>query len=846
MNQLPIDQVLPRLKAVLQETTSAVLVASPGAGKTTRVPLSLLDEPWLAGRKILMLTPRRLAARASASFMATLLGEKVGETVGYRVKMDAKVGPHTRIEVITEGVLTRMLQADPALEGVGLILFDEFHERNLNADLGLALSLQARSLFCEDLRILIMSATLDAEPVAALLGDAPVLVSEGRQYPVETRFLARPLEGRVEPELVKVIGHAHRAESGDILVFLPGVGEIRRVEALLQEAGLDAGTQITPLYGALSQEAQDRAIRRANPGVRKIVLSTSIAETSLTVEGVRIVIDSGLMRVPRFSPRTGMTRLETIKVSKASADQRRGRAGRLESGICYRMWTEQEDRVLIAQQLPEIKEADLAPLALELAAWGVADTDELSWLDLPPKAAMAQAGELLQQLGAMDAGKRITQHGRQLAQMGLHPRLGHMIWKSGELGLRSLACELAVLIGERDIVRGRGATQDADLQLRVELLRVIGHHGHHKKMDRAQLGELQIDEGVCRRIWEEAAQLKRQWAASEKQPLAQASKDVSATGRLLALAYPDRIAQRRGDGRYLLRNGRGAAFAWEQPLAYEKYVVAAMLDDQGADSRITLAARLEESDLEHDCASEIREEHVWWERSTQSVRARIRKHLGALTIWEAPSAMADPDAVLHALLGGIAEQGLDLLPWDRHARQLAQRLQFMHKLDAAWPDASEEALIRSLPEWLGPHVYGWKRLDELRSLSLSSILESMLSWDQRRELDENAPTHIVVPSGSRIPVDYSHSGAPVLSVRLQELFGWQDTPRIGRGRVPLTLHLLSPAHRPVQVTQDLSSFWKNTYFEVKKDLKGRYPKHYWPDDPLQAMPTNRTRPRPRT
>ncbi|WP_289140679.1 ATP-dependent helicase HrpB [uncultured Brevibacillus sp.] len=837
MNQLPIDQVLPQVKAVLQEQTSAVLVAAPGAGKTTRVPLALIDEPWLAGRRILMLTPRRLAARASASYMAALLGEKVGETVGYRVKMDAKVGPKTRIEVITEGVLTRMLQADPALEDVGLIIFDEFHERNLHADLGLALSLQARSLFCEDIRILVMSATLDAEPVAMLLGDAPVLRSEGRHYPVETRFLARPLERRMEPEIARVIQQVLAAEAGDLLVFLPGAGEIRRVEALLREAGLGTGVQIAPLYGGLSQEAQDRAISRGKPGERKIVLSTSIAETSLTVEGVRIVIDSGFMRVPRFSPRTGMTRLETIQVSKASADQRRGRAGRLAPGICYRMWTESEDRMLIAHQPPEIKEADLAPLALELSAWGVADAAELSWLDSPPKAAMAQASDLLIQLGAMDESNRITQHGRQLAEMGLHPRLGQMIWKAEELGLRSLACELAVLINERDIIRGRGASQDADLQVRVELLRMIGRH---KKLERAHLGELQVDEGAVWRIWEEAAQLKRQWTELEN---AEAT-DIAATGRLLAYAYPDRIAQRRGDGRYLLRNGRGATFRINQPLAYEKYVVAAMLDDQGVDSRITLAARLDESDLERDFTDEIQEEvKVWWERSSQSVRMRTRKRLGALTIHEAPDAAPDPEKVLTALLGGIAEEGLNILPWNRHARSLLERLLFMHTQDANWPDVSEEALIGSLADWLGPHLYGCKKLAEVQHLSLSSILEAMLSWEQRRELDVCAPTHIIVPSGSRIPVDYSNPDAPVLSVRLQELFGWQDTPRVGRGRVPLTLHLLSPAHRPVQVTQDLSSFWKSTYFDVKKDLKGRYPKHYWPDDPLQAMPTNRTRPR---
>ncbi|MGG1658123.1 ATP-dependent helicase HrpB [Brevibacillus sp. NRS-1366] len=843
MKQLPIDRVMPEVIDVLRTKNSAVLIASPGAGKTTRVPLALVDEPWLEGRRILMLTPRRLAARALAGYMASLLGEKVGESVGYRVKMDTKVGPHTRIEVITEGVLTRMLQADPALEGVGLIIFDEFHERNLHADLGLALSLQARSLFCEDLRILVMSATLDAEPVAAMLGDAPVIVSEGRSFPVETRFLERPMEGRMEPEVVRVIHQALSTERGDILVFLPGAGEIRRVEALLRDACLGAGVRIAPLYGALSQEAQERAIRRGDSGERKIVLATSIAETSLTVEGVRVVVDSGFIRVPRFSPRTGMTRLETTKVSRASADQRRGRAGRLEPGVCYRMWTEQEERMLVAHQAPEIKEADLAPLALELAAWGVTDTDELSWLDAPPKAALTQAYDLLIQLGAMDHHKRITQHGRALAQMGLHPRLGHMIWESDKLGLVPLACELAVLIAERDILRGRHASQDADLRTRVELLRMAVQK---KGEGRQGYDEQHLDEGACRRIWDEAAHLKRLWSKSPKKSgdAAHERDDLEATGRLLAFAYPDRIALRRGDGRYLLRNGRGAAFAVEQPLAYEKYVVAAMLDDQGADSRITLAARLAETDLERDLAGQIEEEtNVWWERSSQSVRTRVRKRLGALIIREASAEGADACEVRAALLGGIAQEGLDILPWNRHARQFRERLLFMHKLDAGWPDVEDEKLLASLEEWLGPHVYGCRKRDDLAHLSLPTIFEAMLSWDQRRELDECAPTHITVPSGSRISIDYTNPDAPILAVRLQELFGLRDTPRIGRGRVPLTLHLLSPAQRPVQVTRDLSSFWQNAYFEVKKDLKGRYPKHDWPDDPLQAMPTNRTRPR---
>ncbi|MED1954330.1 ATP-dependent helicase HrpB [Brevibacillus centrosporus] len=834
--QLPIEEIMPSLIARLREHTNAVLVAAPGAGKTTRVPLALRDEPWLGGRRILLLEPRRLAARTSARYMAQALGEQVGETVGYRVKMDAKVGPRTRIEVITEGVLTRMLQADPALEDVGLILFDEFHERSLHADLGLALSLQTQNLFREDLRIVVMSATLDAAAVAEMLGGVPVIQSEGRAFPVETRYLDRQMSGRLEPNVVQKIREALTQDEGDILVFLPGAKEIRRVEAGLQESSLPVNTVVAPLYGALLQDAQDMAIQPGVAGQRKIVLATSIAETSLTVEGVRIVIDSGLMRVPRFSPRTGMTRLETTRVSKASADQRRGRAGRLAKGVCYRMWTEQEQRGLIAHTTPEIREADLTSLALELAAWGVDDPAELAWLDEPPKAALEHAQELLIQLGAMDSGRKITSHGRDLVEMGLHPRIAHMIRAATERGLAEVACELAALLGERDILRGR-AHLDADLRLRLEALRSVDQKGV------GSMAEVEVDEGACQRIWQEASHFKQSWVNRQKEN-DEAGDPLSQIGSLLAEAYPDRIGQRRDSGKYLLCNGRGAVFATEQALAYAPYIVAAELDDQGTDSRIVLAASVTEAQLEEVCAKSIEEETaVWWEKSSQSVRARKRTRLGALILRETPVSQADPEAVTAALLSGIASEGLGLLPWSRSARQMQERLVFMHRLDSAWPDVSDEALLAALEEWLGPHVHGCRSRDDLSRLSLTAILEAMLSWNQRRELDEHAPTHIVVPSGSRIPIDYSSPQSPALSVRLQELFGWSKTPRIGMGRIPLTLHLLSPAQRPVQVTRDLASFWQNAYFEVKKDLKGRYPKHYWPDDPLQAIPTNRTRPR---
>ncbi len=801
---LPIEGVLPELSRALGSRTEAVLVAPPGAGKTTRVPLALLDEDWLGGRKILMLEPRRLAARAAARFMASTLGEQVGETVGYRVRLDTRVGPRTRVEVITEGVLTRMLQEDPALEGVGLVIFDEFHERSLHADLGLALCLQSQSLLREDLRLLVMSATLDAEPVAALLRGAPVVVSSGRSYPVETRHF--PREGRIEAAVASAVREAFRREEGDMLVFLPGAGEIRRVQALLE--GLPV--RVAPLHGTLSQEEQDQAIAPSRPGERKVVLATSIAETSLTVEGVRVVVDCGLSRVPRFSPRTGMTRLETVPVSRASADQRRGRAGRLGPGVCYRLWSEQEDRALVARSTPEILEADLAPLALELAAWGIADASELAWLDPPPAAALAQARELLQQLGALD-DETITPHGKRMAGLGLHPRLAHMALRAADLGLGGLACELGALLSDRDILRG-----DADLRLRVEALRA----------------------GASRRASVEAEHWRRTLGVAP-------GGDVDATGLLLAFAYPDRIAQRRGAGRFLLRNGRGAALAAGDSLYDESYLVAAELDDQGADSRIFLAAPVELADLERYFEGQVETVEVTaWDRSVQAVRARRLTRLGALVLRDVLLPNPSPEAAAAGLLQGVAEEGLGILPWTKGARQLQERMLFMHHADpGTWPDVSDAGLMSTLADWLGPHLYGLRTRDDLQRLGLAGTLEEMLTWDQRRELDEQAPTHITVPSGSRIPVDYSEPGAPVLAVRLQEVFGLLETPRIGRGRVPLTMHLLSPAHRPVQVTRDLASFWRTAYFEVRKDLRGRYPKHYWPEDPLSATPTNRAKPR---
>ncbi|WP_166244151.1 ATP-dependent helicase HrpB [Paenibacillus turpanensis] len=829
MSRLPIEDVIGELQEALRSRSCAVLVAPPGAGKTTRVPLALLEEPWLAGKRIVILEPRRLAARSAARFMAALLGEQVGGTVGYRVRSDTKVGPSTRIEVVTEGVLTRMLQSDQALEQVGAVLFDEFHERHLHGDLGLALCLQSQELLREDLRLVVMSATLDAEPVARLLGEAPIIVSEGRMYPVETRYAERSMQERVETAAARKVREALAAEPGDVLVFLPGAGEIRRTAEELLRGGGMAGVRVAQLYGNMPLEEQDRALAPCAKGERKVVLATSIAETSLTVEGVRVVIDAGLMRVQRFSPRTGMSRLETVPVSKASADQRRGRAGRVAPGVCYRLWTEGEHRFLPEHHAPEIAEADLAPLALELAAWGANDPAELRWLDEPPQAAYAQALELLQRLGALAADGSLTPYGRRMAALGAHPRLAHMLLQAVPLGLGGLACELAALLGERDVLRG---VHDADMRLRLDALRGAPH-----LRERA-------DEASLRRAATEAARWRRELGV----PAGGASPgDAERSGLLLAYAFPDRVGQRReSGGRFLLSGGRGAVLPGQQPLAAEEYIVAVELDDSGTESRIQLAAACRLAELEEHFGAAIqRSDRVFWDRESQTVRGRRQHRLGALLLKDAPLPELPPEAAAEALLEGVAAEGLTLLQWTKAARALQARLVFMKRQEPEeWPAADDDSLLRSLREWLLPQLYGMRSRADLQRLNLAQLLEAMLPWEQRRRLDDEAPTHLVIPSGSRIPIDYSDPDAPALNVRLQELFGLAETPRIGGGRVPITMHLLSPAQRPVQITRDLRSFWNHTYFEIKKDLKGRYPKHYWPDDPWNAAATSRVRPKP--
>lgn len=821
---LPIDEVLPELLRALRGSGHAVLTAEPGAGKTTRVPLALLDEQWLDGGKIIMLEPRRLAARSAAEFMAKQLGERVGETVGYRVRLDTRVGPNTIIEVVTEGILTRMLQEDPALTGVAAVLFDEFHERHLHGDLGLALALQCRSLLREDLRLVVMSATLDAAAAAELMGNAPVIASKGLVFPVETRYRPSGLSARLEDIMAEAIRAAMTEHEGDVLAFLPGTAEICRTARRLAESGLPGSVHIRELHGMLPLDKQAEAVAPASAGERKVVLATSIAESSLTVEGVRIVVDSGLMRVSRFSARTGMSRLETVPVSKASADQRRGRAGRLAPGFCFRLWSEGEHAALPAFGNPEIAESDLTALRLELAVWGVADYRELSWLTPPPEHAYQAATELLHALGCLNPAGQATPEGKTVAALGLHPRFGAMLLRAGESGQVEAACRLAALLSERDILPGE---RSVSVEARLALLKANAH------------------DPAARRIMAQADRWKsmfqREWKGNRTEGA------TPTVGGLLAHAFPDRIAQRRSDGRYLLAGGRGAAALGDgQPLSQAPYLVVAELDDAGAEGRIFLGEALTMEELQRELGRYLKvEETLEWDNDAKAIRGRRRLRLGSLILKESPlQGELDPEQTAIIWSQVIAENGLDYLPWSKTATALLGRMRAMQAAgNLDWPDVSEDALLQGVKDWLQPHLAGIRNWNEFQRLDMAGLLAGMLSWKQRSELDEQVPSHWTVPSGSRIPVDYSDPAQPFAAVRLQELFGLKETPRLAGGRLPLTLHLLSPAQRPVQVTRDLESFWRDGYFEVKKDLKGRYPKHYWPDNPYEAIPTNRAKPR---
>jgi ATP-dependent RNA helicase HrpB len=838
MNILPIDDLLPRILENLARSSGVVIQAPPGAGKTTRVPLALLKLPALSEGTILMLEPRRLAAVNAARWMAESLGEKVGQTVGYTIRFDRKVSAATRIEVVTEGILTRRLQNDPGLTGVNAVIFDEFHERSLNGDIALALCLDARQGLRDDLKLVVMSATLDGDPVARLLDDAPLLTSEGKSFPVEIRYLNRDQGRDMVRETATAVNKALMETDGDILVFLPGGGEIRRCRRRLEETGgLPKDVSICPLYGDLPFADQERAIV---PGIgRKVVLATNIAETSLTIQGVRVVIDAGYSRQLRFNPATGLDSLVTVRLSAASAAQRAGRAGRVAPGICYRLWTEHTQRALVPFTAPEILTADLSALALELALWGVNDAASLRWLDPPPVSSLNEARRLLQAFGALDRSGVITRHGRDMALLPLHPRLSHMLLTAKEEGSASLACDMGAILSERDLLRSSAAATDRpatdnDLFDRVEALdrwRADGSHLH---------GMVGVDIPACKTVDRTARHLLHLIGNGEGRIPA-----LTAAARLLARAYPDRIARRRepGSDRYLLVNGRGGRLSPRSALHDREYIVAAVMEGgEGSEGSIHMAAALNLDDIRQLFAAAIvRQRSVSWSRGEKRVVSREEERLGALQL-SAVQVTPTAEELQDALLQGAGEAGLTALNWLEHAEQFLARARFIGSLEQTegWPNLDEAHLAASMSEWLGPWLAGVRSLADLKRVDLLPPLKGLFSREQLSMIETGAPLYLTVPSGSRIMLRYSAQEPPFLEVKLQELFGLAETPTVAWGRVPVVLHLLSPARRPVQVTRDLRGFWNGAYREVRKELKGRYPKHPWPEDPWSALPTRHT------
>ncbi|RRJ83176.1 ATP-dependent helicase HrpB [Aestuariirhabdus litorea] len=836
-SRLPVAALLPEVLQELEQRHNLVLQAPPGAGKTTAVPLALLDAPWLQGRKILLLEPRRLAARAAAQRMASLLGEQVGERVGYRVSLERRVGPTTRIEVVTEGVLIRQLQSDAELADYGVVLFDEFHERSLNADLGLALCRQVQQFYRDQdpLKLVVMSATLDGARISQSLDDARLLTSSGRAFPVAVHYrdigsLAREA-AQWYPALVNLLRQLLNEERGDILLFLPGSGEIQRLSKLLQENPDFSGLSLCPLYGELTPEEQQRAIAPSVPGQRKLVLATPIAETSLTIEGVRIVVDSGLVRRPCFDPVSGMTRLDTQRISAASASQRAGRAGRVEDGLCYRLWS--EGVRLENHSKPEMLEADLASLALELATWGELEPDDYLWLDSPPPVHYRAACELLEGLQALQRDARgqwqVSAHGRAMAELGMHPRLAHMVIRAKREGIGYAACQLAGLLSERDLLIAHSGYPDADIMLRLSVM-----EGEAAPM------KMSVRHGALQR----ARQLSRQW---QRQFRVKSSRyDRSQVACLLGWAYPDRIAQRRGaePGRYRLANGKGASLPVDDAMAHHSWLVVAELGGMKnrIDARIFLACELDPALLREQFVDQIISvREVCWDPRQQQVVAQKRETLGALTVQQ--RRLQEPSAaeIQRALLQGVRERGIEALPWSDESLALRQRFAFAARFDTSIPILDDNWLQANLEQWLLPYLERQTRLEQLKGLDFSRMLMALLDWEGQQRLQQLAPERWTVASGSRLRIDYSDPEAPVLNVRLQELFGCATHPSLAGGQQPLTLSLLSPAQRPVQVTQDLERFWRGSYAEIKKEMKGRYPKHYWPDDPLQAEPTTRTK-----
>ncbi|GEM44644.1 ATP-dependent helicase HrpB [Deinococcus cellulosilyticus] len=815
---LPISDLIPDLKLTLQKTSTAIVEAPPGAGKSTVLPLELLNESWLEGQKILMLQPRRLAAKAVAARMADLLGEKVGQTVGYRVRFETQVSSVTRIEVVTEGILTRILQSDPELSGIGLIIFDEFHERSLQADLALALSREVQQVLREDLKLLIMSATLDGEGLSRLLDDAPVLTSAGRSYPVAVRYLPRDLDGPLPALTAGVVSRALDEESGDVLAFLPGSWEIQRTLFILQER--HPQLSLHALYGELPQAEQQAALLPDPQGRRKVVLATTIAETSLTIEGIRVVIDSGYTRIPRFDPRTGLSRLETVRVTLDAAIQRAGRAGRLGPGVCYRMWSEVTQNQLQASRPPEIMEADLAPLVLDLAQWGVKDPAALSWLTLPPTAALRQARDVLENLRAISGGT-ITPRGKSLLKYPTHPRLAHLLMEGEAAGQGALAADVAALLEERDpLPRDTGS----DLYMRVEALR----RWRAKQGTEGDVAALKRTE-----------RLAQQWRRLLKVPEENTRPTHEQLGLMLAWAYPERVAKlREGEHlRYRLANGRGVRLKEHDPLQGEPWLAVAHLDSGTDEGRIFLASILNIFELKAD----FREvETVSWDSRSGTLVARKDTRYLELVVESTRISHIPEEQRIQVLCQALRSEGLHLLSWNETSLQWQARVQSLHlwRTSEGWPDVSDQALLDTLDSWLGPFLQNVRKRDDFQKLDLPSILTGLLPWDLASRLDDLAPPRLEVPSGFKVQLQYFKDGStPVLAVKLQEMFGLLDTPKVNGGRTPVLLHLLSPARRPVQVTQDLRSFWQNTYPEVRKELRVRYPKHPWPEDPWTATAT---------
>lgn len=810
---LPVLDIIPQLKNALQQNPIIILQAPPGAGKSTLVPLELLNESWLVEKKILMLEPRRLAARAVASRMASLKDENIGDTVGYRIRFETRVSERTRIEVVTEGILTRLLQNDSTLEGIGLVIFDEFHERSLNADLALALCLQVQRLVRDDLRLLIMSATIDGEKLSLLLNNAPIITSLGKQYPVEHRYYNFDPEGRLPVRITRAICKALNENQGDILAFLPGTGEITRTKELLEQESLGATVQV--LYGDLPMKKQQEAILPFADGRRKIVLATSIAETSLTIEGITVVVDSGYSRVPKFDPRSGLTRLATVRVTRDAADQRAGRAGRVGPGVCYRLWSEGMNASLVTHRSPEILDADLTPFMLELSQWGIKTINDLTWITVPPAGAVSQASELLEQLEATENGK-ITERGKRMLQLPTHPRIAHMLLES-ESKL-SLATDIAALLEERDPLPKESG---ADLSLRVEALR----KWRAKQMVNADRNTL-----------ERVERLAESWRKIFKVPVDNSIPAEEEVGRLLAAAYPERIAKQAGENneRYKLANGRIVKLPAHDPLMREPWLSVAQLDAGGSDGKIFLAAPLNAKDLFHLA---IEKEKVKWDSDRGMVVGVIEKRIGNLILQSRSLPDIPQEKKINILCETIRAEGLKMIGWGEDQIEWQARIMCVSiwNPNDGWPDVSEEYLLHSLEEWLSPYLSAITKHAELQRLDLSSILTGILSWDKAIELDRLAPSRLEVPSGSMIKLAYPNDGkAPVMAVRLQEVFGLLETPTVNRGRIKVMMHLLSPGYKPVQVTQDLPSFWQTTYHEVRKELRMRYPRHSWPEDPWTA------------